>query len=292
MESRTSLAKKAYLFHLKTLSLADGMRSGSFKSLYRGQGIEFSGVREYLRGDDVRSIDWNVTARMGKPYVKTFEEERELDVFLIVDASISMHSSAGKQTRLQKALECASLLTLASLQNTSPVGTVIFDEKILFSRPPSHGREQALVLLSQFEKTTPSQKAGSALDNAIQGAERLLKKRSLVMVFSDFRTTSWLHSFARLCQKNDVVAARITDPLDEKLPEVGTVPFFDGESGTVKLLPTSSKSFQSAWLNAHYQRLDGWKTEVIRHGGIPLLLSTEKDSLVELTQFFASREVR
>src|SRR5574344_2874729 len=116
-EDRTALARRASLLHLSPISLAEGIRSGSFKSLYRGQGIEFSGVREYLRDDDVRAIDWNVTARMGRPYVKLFEEERELNVFLVVDKSLSMNSGSGNKSRLETALECASLLTLASEQN-------------------------------------------------------------------------------------------------------------------------------------------------------------------------------
>ena len=132
-EDRTALAKRASLLRLSAITLAEGMRSGSFKSLYRGQGIEFSGVREYLRDDDVRAIDWNVTARMGRPYVKLFEEERELNVFLVVDESLSMNTVSGYRTRLETAMECASLLSLASLQNESPVGAVMFNGNITFS---------------------------------------------------------------------------------------------------------------------------------------------------------------
>ena len=113
---KNNTAQRAQLLHLTSLSLANGMKSGSFRSLFRGQGMEFSGVREYLRGDDVRAIDWNVTARMGKPFVKVFEEERELDVFIIVDKSLSMNTGSGIQSRLETAMDCASLITMASLQ--------------------------------------------------------------------------------------------------------------------------------------------------------------------------------
>ena len=292
MDTRTTLAKKACLLRLSALSLAEGMRSGSFRSLYRGQGIEFSGVREYLRGDDVRTIDWNVTARMGRPFVKTFNEELELDVFIIVDASLSMDCGSGRQSRLDKAMECATLLTLASLQNASPVGAVIFGGEMLFSCPPAGGEEQALLLLSQFEKKRTGRKGGTALDSALQGAGKLLRKRTLVMVFSDFRTGDWLAPFGRLCQGNDVVAARISAPFDERLPAVGAVPFSDAESGGRCVLPTSSKAFQTAWLDAHRQRTAAWRKECIRHGGIPLELSTEQDSAAELTRFFEAREIR
>ena len=148
---KANLSKKAYLLQLNSVSLAEGMRTGAFKSLYHGQGIDFSGVREYLEGDDVRDIDWNVTARMGRTYVKLYEEERELSVFIIIDSSNSMKSGSGKRTRLEVALECASLLTLASFHNSSPVGAVIFDGKLRFTCPPKAGRDQMMLLLSKFD---------------------------------------------------------------------------------------------------------------------------------------------
>ncbi len=287
-----SLARKASLLHVSALSLAEGMRYGAFRSLYRGQGMEFSGVREYLRGDDIRAIDWNVTARMGRPYVKVFEEERELDVFLVLDTSLSMIAGSGRQTRLEKAMDCASLLTLASVQNNSSVGAVLFDGKIHFSCSPAEGKEHALLLLSHFEKKYEAHEPGSVLDNALLGAGRLLKRRSLVMVFSDFRTAGFYAALGHLCQKHDVVAARISDPIDENLPSVGAVPFADIESGYHCVLPTSSPAFRRAWVRAHYQRIEIWQRECLRHGAIPLLLSTEKDSFLELSRFFAAREQR
>ena len=287
---KSALEKKAYLLHLSSKNLAEGMKSGSFKSLYHGQGVEFSGVREYLRGDDIRSIDWNVTARMGKPYVKMFEEERELDVFLIVDESLSMSTGTGKQSRLETALDCASLVTMACRQNSSPVGAVIFDGKINFSCAPKAGREQTFLLLSKFLREQTEKKNGSALDSALQGAGRLLKKRSLVMIFSDFRTALWEEPFARLCAKHDVVAVRITDPLDSKLPSIGTVFFSDPETGYKSVFPTSSPSFEREWREAELLREENWSKECLRHGGIPFILSTASDPVVELTRFFASRE--
>lgn len=290
MDKRTALSKKARLLHLSALSLAEGMKTGSFHSLYKGKGIEFSGVREYLKGDDVRAIDWNVTARMGHPYVKVFEEDRELDVFIIIDTSRSMFSGSGHVTRLEKAMECASLLTLASYHNASPVGAVMFDGKIHFSCAPKSGHEQIMLLLSQFEKSFSQGIAGSALDSALLGAGRLLKKRTLVMVFSDFRTTDWFDSFSRLCHRHDVVAVRIGDPSDEKLPSVGAIPFKDMESNYKCVLPTSSASLRKEWAKANQLRVDSWKYECIRHGGIPLLVSTDGNSFHELFSFFSKRE--
>ena len=287
---QSALEKKASLLHLSSLKIAEGMKSGSFKSLYRGHGIELSGVREYLLGDDIRSIDWNVTARMARPFVKMFEDERELDVFLIVDNSLSMSTGASGISRIEKACECASLITLASMHNSSPVGAVIFDGNIQFSCAPKSGRDQVMMLLSRFDAMNFERSKGSALDLALTGAGRLLRKRTLVMVFSDFRTDGWLDAFSLLCRRNDVVAVRIADALDDSLPSVGTVSFADPETGVRRVLPTSSQAFFRAWRQDNERRVDLWKKECIKRGGYPLVLDTASDSVGELMRFFTSRE--
>lgn len=286
---KNNTAQRAQLLHLTSLSLANGMKSGSFRSLFRGQGMEFSGVREYLRGDDVRAIDWNVTARMGKPFVKVFEEERELDVFIIVDKSLSMNTGSGIQSRLETAMDCASLITMASLHNGSPVGSVIFDGKIEFSVAPKAGKNQAMLIISELDKTD-NQIVGSALDSALRGAEKLLRKRTLVFVISDFRAAGWETPFAHLCQKNDVIAIKITDPLDDILPSLGAVPFRDPETGFECVLPTSSQKFSRAWRDAAENRNEMWKKECHRNGGAPLSISTMQDPAAELIKFFNTRE--
>ncbi|MBQ0040354.1 MAG: DUF58 domain-containing protein [Treponema sp.] len=286
---KNNTAQRAQLLHLTSLSLANGMKNGSFRSLYRGQGIEFSGVREYLRGDDVRAIDWNVTARMCKPYVKVFEEERELDVFVVVDKSLSMNTGSGIQSRLETAMDCASLLTMASLHNGSPVGSVVFDGKIEFSCAPKAGRNQALLLLSEFDKHD-NQVVGSALESALRGAEKLLRKRTLVFVISDFRAAGWSAPFSHLCQKNDVIAIKISDPLDDILPSLGAVPFRDPETGFECVLPTSSQKFSRAWREDAEKRNEQWKKECLRNGGIPMTISTMQDPAAELIKFFSTRE--
>ena len=289
---KSKLAKRASLLHLNALSVAQGMRSGNFKSLYCGQGIEFSGVREYLRGDDVRAIDWNVTARLGKPYVKMFNEERELDVFLVLDESFSMNTGSGLQSRLETAVDCASLLAFAAQQNSSPVGAVVFDGDISFACKPKAGKDQVLLLLSKFEDMEREKVCGSALDNALTGAIKLLKKRSLVIILSDFRTSEWIRPFSQLCSKHDVIAVRITDPLDEKIPEVGTVLFKDSESGKESYLPTSSSTFARQWREYNRQNFVVWQKECLRHGGFPLAISTDSDPVAELTNFFSARKIK
>lgn len=288
-EDRSRLAYRANLLRLESVKLADALRSGSFKSLRRGHGIEFSDVREYLYGDNVRAIDWNVTARMGRAFIKQYEEDSELQVFFIIDCSLSMRSGSRGRSRLEAAYEAAALLVLAAAQMASATGAVFFDGEIRLALAPKAGQRQAMLILAQLDAAEQQTVRGSALDAALTGASKLLKKRSLVFVFSDFRTTCWLQPFARLAQKHDLVAVRITDATDSTLPVMGTVPFTDTESGIQRVLPTSSRAFAEAWREADRARVAAWRSECLRHGGHPLILSTDDDALLVLLRFFTQR---
>ena len=286
--SRDSLSQKASYLRVAAGCLADSMRTGGFKSLYRGQGVEFSGVREYLRGDDVRAIDWNVTARMGKPYVKMFEEEHELQIFLIVDRSSSMFIGSKGKVKYETAAEAAALLSLAAELNESPVGAVFFDGKIHFSCAPEAGRTQSMHLLTRLDEVDHTVR-GSVLGNAITGAVKLLKHHSLVFVISDFRNAGWEEPFKLLCQKNDVAAIRITDPNDWEMPEVGVSPFIDSETGKRLVLPTLSQVFKSAWRDDYRKRSAKLEKLCASHDAGCVSISTEEDVVRQLSVFFAAR---
>lgn len=287
------LAKKASQLRLSAISLAESMKSGNFKSVYRGQGIEFSDMREYLLGDNVRAIDWNVTARMGRAFIKQYEEDRELSVFLILDASRSMELASGQKTRLSCAQEVAALLLLAAEQNSGAVGAVFFDGKIQFSCAPKSGQNHSMMILSKLDSlnSIPEEEKsnGSVLPNAISGAARLLKKRSLVFVISDFRAAGWQNELAHLSQKHDVIAIKITDKNDFALPDVGTLPFFDAESKKNAVFPTRSKRFKSEWKNDAEKRTQNWKEFCTRHGAFPLILSTDDEAALVLSRFFKQK---
>ncbi|MCR4822503.1 MAG: DUF58 domain-containing protein [Treponema sp.] len=293
LQNTDRLAKKASQLRIAAITLAENMRNGSFKSLYRGQGIEFSDVREYLHGDNVRSIDWNVTARMGRTFIKQYEEDRELSVFMILDTSLSMEAPTLGQSRLTSALEGAALLLLACQHNSGAIGAVFFDGKIQFACEPKAGQENAMMILSKLDKIPDTdeseKKAGSVLPNAIQGAEKLLKKRSLVFIFSDFRSAGWEKPFARLAEKNDVIAIRVTDSSDNEIPAMGTVPFLDPESNKKGTFPTLSRRFKSEWREANQRRLEAWRDSCLKHGASPLLLSTAEDPAQVLSKFFKQK---
>lgn len=288
LEDRKSLASRASLLRLYSRSIAEGLRIGAYRSSNRGQGIEFSGVREYLRGDDVRSIDWNVTARMGKAFVKQFEEERELVVFFVVDRSLSMTTGFSKRSRLTAASEAAALLMFAAERLDSPMGAVLFGHDIEFSCKPENGKNQAMLLLSRLDEPPESTAAGSVLSNALRGTAQILKKKSLIFVLSDFRTTGYESELARLALKHDVVAIRITDSSDLELPEIGYVPFYDTESGVQRRLPTSTTSFRRAWRDEEIARRKRWETTCTRRGVTPLILSVDEDPVIMLSRYFGA----
>ncbi|MDE5898043.1 MAG: DUF58 domain-containing protein [Treponemataceae bacterium] len=281
--SHETLSKKAACLRLTAASLAESMKLGGFRSLYRGQGVDFCGVREYLRGDDVRAIDWNVTARMGRPFVKLFEEERELQLFLIVDRSASMFVGGGTRTKYEAAAEAAALLTLAAEWNGSPVGAVFFDGAIGFSCAPESGRNRTMLLLSRLDEASRIE-SGSVLGNAIAGAARLLKNHAVVFVLSDFRSAGWEEPFRLLAQKNEAVAVRISDAA---LPEAGALPCIDGETGVRTVLPTNSAPCRAAWSDFDRRKASRIQDFCFRHGAGFLSLSTEDDSFRALSAFFA-----
>lgn len=283
-----SLVKKASYLRITARSLADGMKAGTFRSLYKGQGIEFSGVREYFRGDDIRTIDWNVTARMHHPYVKVFEEERELQIFIIVDNSLSMQIGSGKRTKYEVAAETAALVTIASEMNSCPLGAVFFDGDIHFSTPPKLGREQTMLILSHLDKMKEKEQNGSVLGNAITGAGKMLKKRSLVFIISDYRSADWEKPLTSLAHKNDVVAIRVVDKMDEHLPEVGTAYFTDCESSLVLKLPTASEKFQKEWKSYYDASVHKWQDICIKHGICSAIMKTTDEPLQILTKIFAT----
>ncbi len=281
-----SVAERARHLKLASLSLSEGIRSGGFRSCFRGQGMEFDAVRAYERGDDIRSIDWNVTARSGHPFVKMFREERELTVFIVFDASLSMETNGGSVTKREKALEAAALLAFAAGHNASPLGAVTFDRQIIRVFKPSTARDQILSVLAALEHDRASA-PGSALAGALAGSARVLRSRSLVVVLSDFRTSGYEKNLALLARRHDVVAARVESPTDSSLPEAGLLPFRDPETGFDALLPTGRASFREVWEREHREHLSRWEQICLRRGVSPLVLSTEADSLRELNAFFA-----
>lgn len=275
----TSLIKKASYLKIRARELAESFKSGNFRSLFRGQGIEFEGVRDYIRGDDVRTIDWNVTARMGHAFVKVFEEERELQVLLIMDNSESMMIKHDKKSKFEIAQDASALITIACELNSCSLGAIFFDGQINFCTKPLLNKSQTMLILNKISQKNETPVKGSVLDSALISASRILKKRSLVFIFSDFRSEGWQKALVALAKKNDVLAFNIFDSFDYQFPELGSVVFKDAETGSKMILPTTSKKFQKSWQNFNHQKLQNWKDFCLKHGVIPVIMNTKDEPL-------------
>lgn len=274
-----NLVKKASYLKFLARELADSLKTGNFRSLFRGQGIEFEGVRDYIRGDDVRSIDWNVTARMGHPFVKVFEEERELQVLLILDNSASMMIKNDKKSKFEVARYASALITIACELNSCSIGAIFFDGVINFCTKPFFSKNQIMLILNKLFKLNENPVKGSVLNSALIDAGRILKKRSLVFVFSDFCSDGWQKSMIALAKKNDVLAFKLCDSVDYEFFDFGSVVFKDAESDIKMLLPTASKKFKKDWHNYNQQRLQNWKEFCLKHYIIPVIMNTKDDPL-------------
>ncbi len=283
------LSQRASSLRLMSKAIANSLYVGNFRSMYRGRGVDYAGGREYLYGDDIRAIDWNVTARMGKPFIKLFEEDKELIVFLIVDRSCSMESGIGTKNRLETAAEAAVLMIFAAIQKSSPIGGVLFDGEIEFSSVPKASKDHAMLLFTKIDTLPERKKEGSALTQSLQYASKLLKNRSLVLVLSDFRCAGYEKELATLGVKHDVIAVRITDESDEHLPNLGAVEFFDAETNKKQVLSTSSASFEKEWKAYNKRHFERWESICAKRGIATLSISTNQDPAHELTQFFSSR---
>jgi uncharacterized protein (DUF58 family) len=302
---RHELLRKISTFPLVAGVLAEDLLSGDYRSVFKGQGIEFDEVRRYEQGDDVRSIDWNVSARFGTPYVKMYREERELTVAIVLDGSASMHTGSGRGgaaagpgpedrlppvSRYDQALLAAALVAFSAERAGQRVGAVFFDREITRVFPPRKGRSHVMALVSGALRVRPGRK-GSELGKALVGLGRLLKRRSLVVLLSDFQSLNWELELGDLARNHDVIALRIRDPLDGDLPPLGLLSFTDPETDTKVYAPTGFASFRAAWDEWQEERSRLWESICRRSGAAHLELSTADDAAASLIRFFAGRKL-
>jgi uncharacterized protein (DUF58 family) len=310
------LLRKINTFPIVADGLADDLLSGNFRSVFKGQGMEFDEARHYQWGDDARSIDWNASARFGVPFVKMYREERELTIMLLLDTSASMRRGislsetavrpfgAGEPApeRLrpyEQALLASALIALSAERTGQRVGACFFDREIERVFPPRKGRHHAMALIAgaiQYQnrplpKEGPSAQS-SNLRTALAGAGRMLKRRSLVVLISDFQSVHWEQELGGLCRKHDVIALRISDPLDAGLPDLGLITLADPETGLRVQAPAGHPSFRAAWSQWHEDRAELWTNLCRRAGAAQLELSTAADAAAVLFRFFGGRNSR
>lgn len=270
--------------------LVESLLAGNYRSVFRGPGIEFDEVREYVEGDDTRLIDWNVSSRFGSVYTKTFREEREMTLFLVVDVSSSLEFGSQARSMRDVAVISAALLTLAAVQNNDKVGGMLFSDRIEAWTPPAKGRNHAMRLLQDIIAVEPAG-TGSDLSMALRAVSESLKRRGIVIVISDFHTTDYQRELALIAKRHDVIALRIADPVTEHLPEFPLVNAVDPETGRTLILNGRSRRFRFAFEHYWRQQRQQWLRECQRRGVSAIEVRTVDQVAERLIAFFRRRRV-
>ncbi|HBI46538.1 MAG TPA: DUF58 domain-containing protein [Planctomycetales bacterium] len=276
---------------LKARRAVEDLLGGEYHSVFKGAGLAFEEVREYQPGDDIRAIDWNVTARMGHPFIKRFVEERELTVLLAVDCSASHLFGTRTQQKREVAAELAAVLAFSAVSNNDRVGLVQFTDRIERFVPPGKGARHVLRLIRDVLFHQPHH-AGTSLREGLDFINRIQRRRAIVFLFSDFLDEGYELSFKRAGRRHDLIAVRVTDPREEELPAVGLLQVEDAETGERVLLDTASRQVRNAYQAAALGRRETVQ-QLARVSGTDLIeVSTEGDHLEALIRFFRLRERR
>ena len=290
METR-ELLKQVRQIEIKTKGLVNHVFSGEYHSVFKGRGMEFSEVREYQIGDDIRNIDWNVTARFGHPYIKVFEEERELTVMLIIDLSGSLSFGTINKTKQQIAAELSAILAFSALKNNDKVGLILFTNKIEKFVPPRKGRKHVLRIIREVLSFEPEGKA-TDIDLALQYFHNSIKKRSIAFLISDFMDDGYEKILRIASKKHDLIGVVLSDRREKEIPRMGLVKLFDAESGQQRWLDTSSKEVHSLIrkLNNDYETKR--KNLFLSSRLDSVEIDTGEDYVKPLVQFFKMRGKR
>ena len=286
---RTKLFNKVRNIHLVSLKLAEGLFAGNYRSVFRGPGIEFDEVREYQQEEDSRLIDWNVSSRIGKPYVKTFREERELSLFFLIDVSASVFFGSGKENKFDVACMLTALLSFAAVSNNDKVGAVLFSDRIEQWIAARKGKKHTLRLLNDLVRCTPVGK-GSDLALAVRTVHESLPRRGICFIISDFKTESGYREMTLLARKHDVIAVTITDSLDFSFPAVGYLELIDSETGKETAGFGKSGRFRRAYHDFWYSKYDKWQQMCRKQKVDTLVIDTGDDVAEKLLAFFKKRQ--
>ena len=238
--------KKVRQIEIKTSSIVNSVLSGAYHSSFKGRGMEFAEVREYVPGDEIRDIDWNVTARHGSPFVKKFTEERELTVVLVVDASSSGDFGSQGEMKGEVRATISALLAFSAIKNNDRVGLLIFTSQVEMFIPPQKGKKHVLRVIRELLYFKPREK-GTDLSGALEYLNKILKRRAVVFVISDFATGDFERPIKLLARRHDGVAITVWDPREKEIPDVGFIELEDAETGEIILVDTSDEEFRKTF---------------------------------------------
>src|SRR5579862_2585344 len=291
MQSPEEILKKIRHLELRTKGLVETAFAGQYRSVFKGRGMNFEEVREYQAGDEVRSIDWNVTARMGHPFIKKFTEERELTVMLLVDVSASGNYGSVALSKREMAAEVACLLAFSAIRNNDKVGLLLFSDHIELFIPPKKGRVHILRLIRDVLFLEPKGR-GTNPAVALDYLNRVVTHRSVVFLLSDFQAGDFSKQLAVTARRHDLIAVPIIDPREQHLPDVGILTLEDAETGEQIVINTSARSTRVAYAHLMDKR-QGELEKLLRKLRIDsIALKTDEDYLPPLRSFFRQRERR
>ena len=288
MLTTTEILKKVRELEIKSKKLTSDLFTGEYHSAFKGKGMSFREVREYAAGDDVRFIDWNVSARFGHPYSKVFEEERELTVMMLIDVSASSLFGTVNATKREYATEMAAVLAFSVVNNGDKIGAILYSDKIEKYIPPKKGKQQALFILRQLLSVEP-QKRGTALSTALRYFNNTTRQKSIAFVLSDFIDAAYQDMLRIAAKKHDVIGIKLYDKMDQHLPNVGMMRIEDAETGVQQWVDTGSKLVRHEY-EKEFFRVTDYCNDVFKRSGADLLhIRTDEDYVKVLQRFFISR---
>ena len=285
------LLKKVRKIEIKTRGLSNHLFSGEYHSAFKGRGMAFSEVREYQIGDEIRTIDWNVTARFNQPYVKVFEEERELTVMILMDVSGSEYFGTQNQQKQELAVELCAVLAFSAIQNNDKVGVIFFSDKIEKFIPPKKGRSHILMIIRELINFEPENK-GTNVAEALKYFTGAIKKRSTAFIISDFITPEFENEIKIANKKHDIIALKLYDKHEEEFPNLGLIPMKDEESGQIMWVNTGDKAVREAFKWDAIKRNAALQDTFKRSGVDYTNIGTHESYVKPLMTLFKKREGR
>ena len=285
------ILQKVRRIEIKTRGLVNDLFGGEYHSIFKGRGMTFSEVREYNPGDDIRLIDWNVTARTGSPFVKVFEEERELTVFLVVDISASGEFGSGSQLKRDYGAEVASVLGFSAIKNNDKVGLILFSDKVEKYILPKKGKSHVLRVIRELLYTVPKG-TKTSIKVALDYLLKVAKRKCVVFLISDFLDDSYLRSLKIANKKHDLITIQLLDPAELELPDMGLLKAEDPETDETFWIDTSSQKSMKQLRKEIAIKQSNFKKEIKKSGIDLISISTDEDFVDPLMSFFKSRENR
>ena len=285
------LLRKIQRFHFRTRRQANELFAGQYESAFRGRGMEFAEVREYQVGDDIRTIDWNVSARFGHPFVKVFHEERELTVMLLLDLSGSHIFGTRERFKRELLAEAAGMLAFLAIRTNDKVGAILFSSKMEKYIPPKKGPGHVWRLIREIFTFEPEDRR-TDIDTALSYLNRAVKRHAIVFLISDCQDRGYDQSLRLTARKHDLTVIRLSDPAEENLPDAGLLTLQDPETGEIAVVDTSRKGLREVWRRYRLEERRRLSGEVKRAGADLVELSTDASVAERLTRYFEARRRR